>query len=66
MTLDAGSSSLEWKISSASGGTACVEVAFSDGRVLVRDSKNRELGHLAFTGLSWQEFLTAVSRTPGR
>jgi hypothetical protein len=66
MTLNAGPSSPEWKISSASGGTNCVEVAFSAGQVLVRDSKNREVGHLSFTGPSWQDFVATISRTPGR
>jgi Domain of unknown function (DUF397) len=59
-------SSLDWKISSASGGTNCVEVAFSAGTVLVRDSKDRDGGMLQFPSTSWRDFVAAVSQRPGR
>jgi len=63
---DSPPSSLEWKTSSASGGTNCVEVAFSSGTVLVRDSKNRNGSVLSFSGASWQEFIAAVGELPAR
>jgi hypothetical protein len=53
-------SPLSWKISSASGGTNCVEVAFVEDAVLVRDSKNREGAALRFPNASWREFIMAV------
>jgi hypothetical protein len=57
-------SSLNWKISSASGGTACVEVAFSAGTVWVRDSKNRGNGMLQFPNTSWRDFVVAINQRP--
>jgi hypothetical protein len=63
---DATPSSLDWRISSASGGTACVEVAFSPGTVWVRDSKNRSGGMLKFPSGSWRGFVAAVEQTPAR
>lgn len=54
------SSSLEWKTSSASGGTNCVEVAFAEDAVLVRDSKNRDGAVLRFPNATWREFVMAV------
>jgi hypothetical protein len=62
---DAPPSSLDWKISSASGGTNCVEVAFSAGTVWVRDSKNRGSGMLQFPSTSWRDFVAAVNQRPG-
>lgn len=59
------SSPLEWKTSSASGGTNCVEVAFAEDAVLVRDSKNREGTVLRFPNASWREFVMAV-KTQGQ
>jgi len=58
-------SSLDWKISSASGGTNCVEVAFSAGTVWVRDSKDRDGGMLQFPSASWRDFVAAVNQRPG-
>ena len=62
---DAPPSSLDWKISSASGGTNCVEVAFSAGTVWVRDSKNRDSGILQFPSTSWCEFVAEVNQAAG-
>ncbi|MDG4822268.1 DUF397 domain-containing protein [Asanoa sp. WMMD1127] len=39
---------------------ACVEVAALDGRVLVRDSKDREGPVMAFSRSAWSEFLDGV------
>jgi hypothetical protein len=59
-------SSLDWKISSSSGGTNCVEVAFWAGTVWVRDSKDRDGGMLQFPSTSWRDFVAAVNQRPGR
>ncbi|MFV2018945.1 DUF397 domain-containing protein [Micromonospora sp. LOL_023] len=51
----------EWRKSSRSGDTGgdCVEVAGNvPGRVLVRDSKDRDGGTLAFSPTAWTTFLT--------
>jgi hypothetical protein len=55
------STEIKWKISSASGGTGCVEVAFVNQKVLVRDSKNRDGGMLTFSEPSWREFITTLA-----
>ncbi|MCW3839416.1 DUF397 domain-containing protein [Micromonospora yasonensis] len=52
-----------WRVSSRSGngGDTCVEVAdnLSD-RVLVRDSKDRDGGTLAFAPEAWRAFVALV------
>ena len=54
-----------WRRSSRSGGGGggdnCVEVAFGDAAVGVRDSKNAEAGHLVFGGAAWKAFRTRSS-----
>jgi Domain of unknown function (DUF397) len=59
--LDMSNSDIKWQISSASGGTNCVEVAFVKQEVLVRDSKNRDGATLAFSKPIWREFISALS-----
>ena len=56
-----GNSALSWQKSSYSGsnGGQCVEVATS-GRILVRDSKNPEGGHLRFSAQAWREFAARI------
>lgn len=51
---------LSWRKSSRSGGngSACVEVGRAVDAVLVRDTKNRPGGTLAFTPNTWRRFLT--------
>jgi len=50
--------------SSTNGGN-CVEVADNlPGRVLVRDTKDRDGGTLAFTPASWRTFITQVAERP--
>jgi hypothetical protein len=53
-------SAARWRKSSYStNGGDCVEVA--EGRnVLVRDTRNRELGHLAYPGPEWNAFLETL------
>ena len=51
-----------WHVSSYTGGQGnCVEVAEGQG-VLVRDTKHRELGHLAFDSAEWTTLLTTLRR----
>jgi hypothetical protein len=53
-------SALVWQKSSASGATNCVEVAFVQGWVLIRDSANPEDDMLRFSRAAWNSFLTEV------
>jgi len=46
-----------WRTSTYSGGNGCVEVAFVDGQVWVRDSKDREGPVLVFTANEWEAFI---------
>ena len=58
-----------WRKSSYSGGgnTDCVEVASQDAFVGVRDTKNRDAGHLTVPRTAWRAFARAASRGfPGR
>lgn len=49
---------------SSNNGGACVEVADNlPGRVLVRDSKDRDGGTLAFAPAVWSSFLDGVRRS---
>ncbi|MGW4463232.1 DUF397 domain-containing protein [Micromonospora sp. NPDC004704] len=57
-------SGAEWRKSSRSNtnGGACVEVAGNlPGRVLVRDTKDREGGTLAFGPAAWRVFVADVA-----
>ena len=53
---------VKWKTSSASQGTNCVEVAFTDENVLVRDTKNREAGFLTVPNSAWQALIDDLGR----
>jgi hypothetical protein len=54
---------LHWRKSSRSNITdQCVEVCTSRVAVLMRDSKDRPRGHLAFSPSSWADFLHGVRR----
>lgn len=53
----------EWRKSTLSTTNGCVEVAFVDDRVAVRDSKHQGHGPvLEFTAHEWQAFLGGVRR----
>jgi uncharacterized protein DUF397 len=53
------SSGLRWRKSSVSGdtGTNCVEIAWADGVVLVRDSHDRAGARLAIPAGGWAAFV---------
>lgn len=49
-----------WRKSSRSGGGGndnCVEVAFTEDQVGVRDSKSPDGGRLAFPAAAWERFI---------
>ncbi|HXT91915.1 MAG TPA: DUF397 domain-containing protein [Trebonia sp.] len=47
-----------WRKASYSNGTGqCVETASGSGRVLVRDTTNRDGGTLSFAAGAWKAFL---------
>ena len=47
----------DWRKSTLSGSNSCVEVAFVDGRVAVRHTKDRRGPVLLFTPEEWVAFL---------
>lgn len=47
--------------SNRSGPNGCVEVAFVDGHVAVRDSKHKDGPVLVFTPREWEAFLGGVT-----
>jgi hypothetical protein len=56
-------SSAVWRKSGRSGNGsngACVEVAFAEVAVGVRDSKNAGAGHLVFGGTTWRTFAAGL------
>jgi hypothetical protein len=53
---------LIWRKARASAAeNGCVEVAAMDDRVLVRDTKARDRGHLAVSGDVWRRFVTQIT-----
>lgn len=50
------------KASRSTASNNCVEVASARGAAAVRDSKNRDGGHLAVGTVAWQAFLADVKR----
>jgi hypothetical protein len=55
-------SGAEWRKSSRSSPSCdnCVEVAFVDGAIAVRDSKNPQKGILIFTPDEWDAFVAGT------
>ncbi|MEC3891831.1 DUF397 domain-containing protein [Nocardiopsis alba] len=53
-----------WRTStySAASSNNCAEVALATTAAAVRDTKNRDQGHLAFHNEEWMAFLHAISR----
>jgi Domain of unknown function (DUF397) len=57
---ESGRNSIEWRKSEASAAVDCVEVAFVDKAVLVRNSRDRAGPVLSFTHSEWSAFLTGA------
>lgn len=53
---------LLWRKSRSCNPLECVEVAFTEDRVLVRDSKDQHGPILDFSITAWHSFLTAVTQ----
>lgn len=53
-------SNATWRKSRHSASNGCVEVAFVDGQVAVRDSKDRQGPVLVFTPVEWDAFVAGV------
>jgi hypothetical protein len=53
-------STANWRKSTHSHSNGCVEVAFVEGQVAVRDSKDRSGPVLLFTAHEWAVFLSGV------
>ncbi|MFV2197461.1 DUF397 domain-containing protein [Nocardiopsis sp. LOL_012] len=54
----------DWHKSSYSGGSnECVEVREHSTGADVRDTQNRESGHLTFNGSEWRAFLNTLHST---
>ncbi|GGY85734.1 hypothetical protein GCM10010300_32220 [Streptomyces olivaceoviridis] len=52
-----------WRTSSYTKSDSCVEVADNDpSRVMVRDTKHREFGHLSLNPASWSRFIEAAKQ----
>jgi Domain of unknown function (DUF397) len=51
---------LHWRKSTKSGLNGCVEVAFVDGKVALRDSKDRQGPVLFFSAAEWRAFLAGA------
>jgi hypothetical protein len=49
-----------WRKSTYSAVNGCVEIAFLDGMVAVRDSKSQQGRALVFTPVEWQAFVDGV------
>jgi hypothetical protein len=49
-----------WRKSTYSNDNGCVEVAFANGQIAVRDSKDRSGPILRFTSLEWWAFVGGV------
>lgn len=54
------STSAGWIRSSRCGDGQCVEIRPDQHRVLVRDSKSPDTGHLAFEPRTWRSFMSGV------
>jgi Domain of unknown function (DUF397) len=53
-------SGANWRKSANSGVNGCVEVAFAEERIALRDSKDRKGPVLVFTPHEWEAFLSGV------
>jgi Domain of unknown function (DUF397) len=54
-------SQLAWRVATYTGGQGnCVEVADDAGAVVVRDTKDRDGGTLAFGATAWERFTASL------
>jgi hypothetical protein len=53
-------STAKWRKSTRSGANGCIEVAFVEDQVAVRDSKDRDGPVLVFTAHEWEAFVGGV------
>jgi Domain of unknown function (DUF397) len=51
-----------WRKSTLSGTSSCIEVALTQGRVAVRDSKDRTGPMLLFSLPQWEDFVEKVRK----
>jgi hypothetical protein len=53
---------LSWRKSSysANGGADCVEAGHAAGAILVRDTRDRDAGTLAFSAEAWDAFVASL------
>ena len=52
---------MNWrKATYTNGGENCVEAASTSGAVLVRDTKDRDGGTLAFSSGTWEQFTASL------
>jgi hypothetical protein len=51
-----------WRTSTLCNNGTCLEVAFIDGGVAIRDSKNRQGPILQFASSEWEAFVGGVHR----
>jgi len=51
---------LNWRKSTYSGLNGCIEIAFVDGHVAIRDSKSKRGPVLLFTASEWRAFLAGA------
>lgn len=58
--LNSSPDGLEWRRSSRCNSGACVEVAWSDDTILVRESGNPGGDVLSIGARVWQEFISAI------
>ena len=54
------SSELEWRKSSRSGASNCIEMAIAEQAVLVRDSKDKAGPALSFSRTVWETFVHGI------
>ncbi len=51
---------LRWRVARSCESGACVRIAFSQGMIMVGDSKNPAGPTLRYTGAGWKNFITAI------
>ena len=59
---------MNWRKATYSGdnGGACVEVASTPGRIMIRDTTNRDGVALAVAPAAWRRFVAATRQDEGR